>query len=71
MHWQDLLALTEHLDGQEPVLSGVVANDHLKAAAAELEETVATVRARLERYAGMLDLCFETSDIGSEDAIVD
>ena len=54
VHWQDLLAVTVYLDGQEPVLSGVVSAEHLTAAAADLAEPVDVVRARLRRYARLL-----------------
>ncbi|MEU5567698.1 wHTH domain-containing protein [Micromonospora musae] len=54
VHWQDLLVVTEHLDGQEPVLSGVVGAEHLNTAAADLAEPVEVVCARLRRYAGLL-----------------
>ncbi|MEV4491360.1 caspase family protein [Micromonospora coxensis] len=54
VHWQDLLAVTVHLDGQEPVVTGAVGAEHLTAAAGELAESVDVVRARLDRYAGLL-----------------
>lgn len=51
VHWQDLLVITEYLDGQEPALSGVVGPDHVETAAAELGESPSRVRERLHRYA--------------------
>ncbi|WP_081975974.1 caspase family protein [Amycolatopsis sp. MJM2582] len=49
--WQDLLILTEHLDGQEPGISGVVTDEHVTASAREIDETEEMVRDRLHRYA--------------------
>lgn len=63
--WQDLLALTVYLDGQAPALSGPVGADHLAAAAADLEETVEAVRARLERYASLFGFTLEPSTADS------
>lgn len=54
VYWQDLLVITAYLDGQEPVIQGVVSDDHVNGAAAEIGETADQVRARLARYAGLL-----------------
>jgi hypothetical protein len=54
--WQDLLLITEHLDGQRPAISGRVGTDHLTAGAGEVGETVAQVRDRLGRFAALFDL---------------
>ncbi|GAA2209265.1 hypothetical protein GCM10009850_047230 [Nonomuraea monospora] len=56
VHWQDLLALTVHLDGQPPAITGPVTQDHLAKAAWQLEETPAQVRDRLARYARLFAL---------------
>jgi Caspase domain len=70
--WQDLLAVTVNLDGQEPVLSGTVGIDHLAAASAEIEETVAAVRSRLSKYAHLFGFSLEqsASDTGEETVVV-
>ncbi|GLX93227.1 hypothetical protein Hesp01_11770 [Herbidospora sp. NBRC 101105] len=49
--WQDLLVVTEYLDGAEPALRGTVTHDHITWAAEELDESVDDVRARLRRFA--------------------
>ncbi|MET9259501.1 hypothetical protein [Amycolatopsis sp. NPDC004079] len=49
--WQDLLILTEYLDGQEPAISGTITEEHIAASAREIDETAAAVRERLRRYA--------------------
>jgi hypothetical protein len=49
--WQDLLLVTQHLDGQEPVVAGQVAQSHLESGAEEVNESVDEVRTRLRRYA--------------------
>jgi hypothetical protein len=51
VHWQDLLLLTVHLDGQAPCLSGEVTKDHLATAAEETGETIEWLVNRLRRYA--------------------
>ncbi|MGW0058615.1 HD domain-containing protein [Streptosporangium sandarakinum] len=51
VHWQDLLAVTRYLDGQEPALQGAVGEAHIAEAAADLEEPAERVRERLRRYA--------------------
>ncbi|MFG1754072.1 HD domain-containing protein [Streptosporangium sandarakinum] len=51
VHWQDLLAVTRYLDGQEPALQGAVGEAHIAEAAADLEEPAERVRERLHRYA--------------------
>ncbi|MEV0196221.1 hypothetical protein [Nonomuraea sp. NPDC050691] len=58
VHWQDLLALTVHLEGHAPAVSGAVTADHLARAASQLDETPARVRDRLRRYAPLFALTF-------------
>jgi hypothetical protein len=70
VHWQDLLAVTVHLDGQEPALSGSVGLDHLTLAASELEETVAAVRFRLNKYAGLFGFSLQPSPDAEEKTTV-
>ncbi|ROO88542.1 caspase domain-containing protein [Actinocorallia herbida] len=53
VYWQDLLAITDWLDGQPPVVSGVVGADHVARAAKDLEEDEETVRGRLRKYQGL------------------
>lgn len=48
--WQDLLVVTENVDGQAPVLSGAVEARHLATCAAEIDESVDQVSSRLRRY---------------------
>jgi Caspase domain len=62
--WQDLLVLTEYLDGQEPAITGHVGLAHLQAAAAEIEEPVEQVRQRLRPYARMFDLALDEGTTG-------
>ncbi|MEU9869427.1 caspase family protein [Actinomadura sp. NPDC048021] len=50
VHWQDLLVLTTFLDGQDPVVSGVIGRDHIAAAARDVEESEEQVAARLRKY---------------------
>jgi hypothetical protein len=57
--WQDLLVLTLHRDGQEPVVRGAVTADHIAAAAADVEEPAGAVRARLARFADLFELQLE------------
>ena len=57
--WQDLLVLTLHRDGQEPVVRGAVSADHIAAAAADVEESAEAVRARLARFAELFELQLE------------
>jgi hypothetical protein len=57
--WQDLLILTVHRDGQEPVVRGAVSADHIAAAAAEVEESAEAVKARLVRFAELFELHLE------------
>src|SRR5207248_830206 len=70
--WQDLLALTVYLDGQEPALSGPVGADHLAAAAADLDETIEVVRARLDRYTDLFGFTLDpsTADSAEEMTVV-
>ena len=49
--WQDLLILTENLDGQEPAISGVITDEHVAASVLEIDEAATAVRDRLHRYA--------------------
>ncbi|TDD50023.1 hypothetical protein E1286_12870 [Nonomuraea terrae] len=56
VHWQDLLALTVHLDGHAPAIAGAVTPAHLVRAAEELDETPERVRERLLRYAQLFGL---------------
>ena len=51
--WQDLLLVTEHLDGQEPALSGRVGAAHIAAGAAEVDESVERVRTTLQQYSSL------------------
>lgn len=53
VHWQDLLILTEYLDGQEPSIADDVSPEHIAACADEIEETEAEVVDRLRRYAAL------------------
>ncbi|MEU4245705.1 caspase family protein [Actinoplanes sp. NPDC026619] len=55
VRWQDLLAVTVHLDGQEPVIAEISA-EHLAAAAVDLAEPVDVVRERIDRYASLLGI---------------
>ncbi|MFG3558651.1 caspase family protein [Micromonospora sp. NPDC047557] len=59
--WQDLLLLTVHRDGQEPVVHGPVSADHIAAASADIEESAEAVRARLARFAELFELQLETT----------
>jgi caspase domain-containing protein len=52
--WQDLLVLTEFLDGHEPALSGDVGEAHIAAAANDIGETREQVVARLAPYAALV-----------------
>jgi hypothetical protein len=51
--WQDLLVVTEHVDGQEPAVSGPIGDAHLAACAEEIGESPEQVRGRLRRYAAL------------------
>jgi hypothetical protein len=53
VYWQDLLAITEWLDGQAPVVSGAVGREHVRKAAEDLEEPEEKVMERLWKYAGL------------------
>ncbi|WP_106402822.1 HD domain-containing protein [Actinocorallia populi] len=53
VYWQDLLAVTEWLDGQAPVVSGLVGREHVRKAAEDLEESEEKVVERLRKYAGL------------------
>ncbi|MFG1922391.1 caspase family protein [Cryptosporangium sp. NPDC048952] len=49
--WQDLVALTRDLTGQEPALTGAVDAEHIAWVAAELDEPATSVVDRLRPYA--------------------
>lgn len=51
--WQNLLILTENLDGQEPAISGVITDEHVAASAREIDETPTAVRDRLHHYSAL------------------
>jgi hypothetical protein len=54
--WQDLLVITEYLDGQEPAIAGTVSEAHILAGAREIDQSPAQVRARIQRYAPLCSL---------------
>ncbi|GAB3276752.1 hypothetical protein GCM10027456_68000 [Kineosporia babensis] len=64
--WQDLLVITEYLDGQAPVLSGNVSRSHLARCVEEVGDPVQTVISRLRRFAPLfgyqIDLLEESDD---------
>ncbi|MFJ7218873.1 caspase family protein [Amycolatopsis sp. NPDC098790] len=60
--WQDLLILTQHLDGQEPAISGTITDEHIAASAREIDETEAMIRDRLHRYAPLFGYKLHTED---------
>ncbi|MFG1822641.1 caspase family protein [Microbispora bryophytorum] len=62
VYWQDLLAITTHLDGQAPAISGVVGRDHIAAAAKDLEESEAEIVARLRKYQPLFGYALEGDD---------
>ncbi|QXJ22964.1 caspase family protein [Actinomadura graeca] len=59
VRWQDLLLLTEHLDGYAPAISGRVTRDHVQRAAEETGETAAWIVERLRLYAPLFALDLE------------
>jgi hypothetical protein len=65
--WQDLLALSVHLDGQEPTLSGSVEVSQLAAAADEIGETIPMVSSRLRKYANLFGFSVEQAATGTEE----
>ncbi|GIJ29104.1 hypothetical protein Vqi01_42660 [Micromonospora qiuiae] len=54
--WQDLIVLTEELDGWAPPLHGDVTADQIALAASAVAEPVAVTHARLQRYATLFGL---------------
>lgn len=54
--WQDLVLLSEGLNGQEPALQGTVSTAQVEALARELDTTSHWVRERLNLYADMFQL---------------
>ncbi|GAA3896489.1 hypothetical protein GCM10023084_56410 [Streptomyces lacrimifluminis] len=54
--WQDLVLLSEGLNGQEPALHGAVSAAQVEALARELDTTSHWVTERLSLYAGMFQL---------------
>ncbi|SEM64265.1 caspase family protein [Nonomuraea pusilla] len=53
VQWQDLLALTVHLDGHAPAIGVTVTRLHLAQAAEQLEESPAQIRDRLRPYTAL------------------
>jgi hypothetical protein len=51
--WQDLLVVTEYVDGQEPAVSGQISKAHVERCAEELDEPAARIVGRLRRYASL------------------
>jgi hypothetical protein len=62
VHWQDLLVITTFLDGQAPVVSGIVGRDHIATAAKDVEESEAQVVARLRKYQPLFGYSLEGDD---------
>lgn len=73
VRWQDLLLLTQHLNGAPPVITGEVTRQHLETVAMEvsdadepdkeeIEETVAWLRSRLDLYAPLFQLTIKSED---------
>ncbi|MFP3962760.1 caspase family protein [Actinomadura fulvescens] len=59
VRWQDLLLLTEHLDGHAPAVSGRVTGDHVERAAEATGESPAWIAERLRHYAPLFALDLE------------
>ncbi|MFC0038821.1 caspase family protein [Actinomadura rayongensis] len=59
VRWQDVLLLTEYLDGQEPAVSGQVSAEHVAWAATETEESEEWIVGRLGVYAALFGLELE------------
>ncbi|MEV5572062.1 caspase family protein [Spirillospora sp. NPDC052269] len=62
VHWQDLLVITQYLDGQAPVVGGVVERHHITAAAKDFEESEDRVTARLRKYQPLFGYSLEDDD---------
>ncbi|MFF5440000.1 caspase family protein [Streptomyces achromogenes] len=60
--WQDLAILSAHLDGRLPQVTGPIGRDRIERCARAVDETPAWVRGRLEVYADMFGLRFESAD---------
>ncbi|GGT38400.1 caspase family protein [Nonomuraea spiralis] len=63
VHWQDLLALTVHLDGHAPAIGPTVTAHHLAQAAEQLDEPQTQVRERLLPYAALFGLTFPEEEL--------
>jgi hypothetical protein len=59
--WQDIVVLTKHLDGQEPLVSEVT-NAHVARAAAVVQESPAVVVERLRDFASLTGATIPTED---------
>lgn len=64
VRWQDLLLLTEHLDGYPPAISGRVTRAHVERATAETGERAEWIVERLRLYATLFELDLENPDFG-------
>jgi hypothetical protein len=62
VYWQDLLVITTFLDGQPPVVTGLVGPDHIAAAAQDVEEPEEHVVARLRKYQPLFGYTLEGDD---------
>ena len=56
VHWADVIVLSEHLDGYDPALCGIVDAASISRAAYAVREAPAQTRARLLRYAYLFQL---------------
>ncbi len=65
--WQDLVILSERLDGMLPALGGTVSRARVAVRAEAVGESPAWVRERLEVYAGMFGLEVEPGDTAEPD----
>ncbi|WP_064458635.1 HD domain-containing protein [Streptomyces hygroscopicus] len=66
--WQDLVMLSEGLDGRLPALTGAVSREHVERCAQATGETPAWVLQRLEVYVGMFGLRFDhVGELGEEE----
>ncbi|MGW8351633.1 HD domain-containing protein [Streptomyces wedmorensis] len=65
--WQDLVILSERLDGMLPALGGTVSRARVAVRAKAVGESPAWVRERLEVYAGMFGLEVEPGDTAEPD----
>ncbi|WP_258565042.1 hypothetical protein [Streptomyces sp. WELS2] len=66
--WQDLAILSAHLDGRLPQTAGAIGRDRIEQCARAVAETPEWVRGRLEVYAEMFGLRFESADAPGERA---